>query len=49
MLKDKIIAEVTEPTDWCHPMRPVPKKESNDARLCVDLTRLNHLKKQYPA
>ena len=36
MLQDKIIAEVTEPTDWCHPMRPVPKKESNDARLCVD-------------
>ena len=41
MVKDKIIAEVAEPTDWCHPMRPVPKKESNDARLCVDLTRLN--------
>lgn len=41
MIKKKIIAEVTEPTDWCHAMLPAPKKDSKEVRVCVDLTQLN--------
>ena len=41
MLQKNIIKEVTGPTDWCHPMVPVAKKNSKEVRLCVDLTRLN--------
>ena len=36
-----IIKEVEKPTEWCHPMVVVPKKDSNDPRVCVDLTKLN--------
>ncbi|KAI4899215.1 hypothetical protein NFI96_005200 [Prochilodus magdalenae] len=35
-----IIAEVTEPTDWCSPMVPVIKKNGK-VRICVDLKKLN--------
>ena len=41
MVKKKIIKEVKEPTTWCHPMVPVPKRNSTEVRVCVDLTRLN--------
>ena len=41
MVEKNIIKEVTGPTDWCHPMLPVAKKNTNEVRLCVDLTRLN--------
>lgn len=40
MQANDIIAPITEPTDWCSPMVPVPKK-SGQVRICVDLTRLN--------
>lgn len=35
-----VIEEVKEPTEWCAPMVPVPKK-SGEVRICVDLKRLN--------
>ena len=35
-----IIKEVEKPTTWCRPMVVVPKKDSNDPRVCVDLTKL---------
>ena len=41
MVQKGIIKKVNEPTDWCHPMVPVAKKNSTEVRLCVDLTRLN--------
>ena len=40
MIQDDIIQEVTEPTEWCSPMVPVPKK-SGQVRICVDLKKLN--------
>lgn len=40
LLDKDIIEKVDYPTDWCHPIVPVPKKPSG-VRLCVDLTRLN--------
>ncbi len=40
MLRMGIIEEVSEPTDWCAPMVPVPKKNGK-VRICVDLKRLN--------
>ena len=33
-----IIKEVKKPTEWRHPMVVVPKKDSNDPRLCVNLS-----------
>ena len=36
----KVISKVTEPTEWCCGMVPVPKP-SGDVRICVDLTPLN--------
>lgn len=27
---------VTEPTEWCAPMVPVPKRDTGRARICVD-------------
>ena len=35
-----IIEKVTEPTDWCARMVPIPKK-SGEVRICVDLKCLN--------
>jgi hypothetical protein len=31
-----VIEKVTEPTEWCAPMVPTPKK-SGQVRICVDL------------
>ena len=36
-----IITPVTEPTEWCAPIVVTPKKESDDIRMCVDLSHLN--------
>ena len=50
MVAKEIIVEVTEPTQWCHPIVIQPKKDSDEIRLCVDLTRLNKYVKRatYP-
>lgn len=40
MEANNIIEAVTDPTEWCAPMVPVPKK-SGQARICVDLKKLN--------
>lgn len=40
MEANDIIEAMTEPTEWCAPMVPVPKK-SGQARICVDLKKLN--------
>ncbi len=43
-----VIKEVTEPTDWCHPIVLVEKPGSDKIRLCLDLTRLNKcVKREY--
>lgn len=49
LLERDIIVKVDHPTEWCHPIVPVPKK-SKGVRLCVDLTRLNRcvLRPTYP-
>ena len=51
MVEKEIITEVVEPTQWCHPIVIQPKKESEDIRLCVDLTKLNKYVKRatYPS
>ena len=36
-----IVAPVTEPTEWCAPIVVAPKKNSQEIRLCVDLSHLN--------
>lgn len=41
MLSLDIIDEVTEPTDWCAPMVPAPKRNKDEVRVCADLKRLN--------
>ena len=41
MVAKKIIEPVSKPTEWCHPIVPIAKKNSDDVRLCVDLTKLN--------
>ena len=41
MESKRIIKEVKEPTEWCHPIVPVAKKGTTDVRICVDLTKLN--------
>lgn len=48
MVAKNIIEVVTEPTSWCHPMVPVPKRNSSEVRVCVDLTRLNKYVKRGP-
>ena len=45
-MKDEgIIEEVTEPTEWCAPIVPVPKK-NGQVRICVDLKKLNEAVKR---
>ncbi|CAL9705828.1 unnamed protein product [Knipowitschia caucasica] len=46
MLELDIIEEVMEPTDWCAPMVPVEKKNSEKVRICVDLKRLKNAVKR---
>lgn len=41
MESNGIIEPVTQPTEWCAPMVPVLKKNTDKARICVDLKRLN--------
>ena len=41
-----IIAPVTEPTEWCAPIVVTPKKNSEDIRVCVDLSKLNRFVKR---
>ena len=43
MLEKDIIEKVPvgEPYHWCHPMVIVPKKDSSEPRITVDLTGLN--------
>ena len=36
-----IITPVTEPTEWCAPIVVTPKKDSEEIRMCVDLSHLN--------
>ena len=36
-----IITPVTYPTEWCAPIVVTPKKDSDNIRLCVDLSHLN--------
>ena len=36
-----IIAPVTALSQWCSPIVVVPKKSSDEVRLCVDFTQLN--------
>jgi hypothetical protein len=41
-----IIEPIHEATEWLHPIVVVPKKGTNDVRLCIDLHRLNkHVKR----
>ena len=38
MVRDGILIEISEPTDWCSPMVPVLKPNGN-VRICVDYKR----------
>ncbi|KAK6493915.1 hypothetical protein HHUSO_G330 [Huso huso] len=40
MIECGVIEEIKEPTEWCAPMVPVPKKNGS-VRICVDLKQLN--------
>ena len=41
-----IITPVTHPTEWCAPIVVTPKKDTDNIRLCVDLSRLNRYVKR---
>ena len=41
ILQMGVISRVDEPTPWCSPMVVVTPKPNGDARICVDLTKLN--------
>lgn len=48
MKKLGVITEVHHATDWCAPMVVVPKKNPNQVRICVDLSKLNKsVKRRY--
>ena len=36
-----VVSKVDEPTPWCSGMVAVPKANSDQVRICVDLTKLN--------
>ena len=40
MVRDGILKEISEPTDWCFPMVPVLKPSGN-VRICADYEKLN--------
>lgn len=42
LMHDKVIVPVDFPTDWCSPIVVVPKKNSEEIRLCCDYTKLNN-------
>ena len=44
-MKDEGIIEVTEPTEWCAPVAPVPKK-NGQVRICLDSKKVNEAVKQ---
>lgn len=46
MLSLDIIKEVAAPTDWCAPMVPAPKRNTDEVRVCVALKRLNKVVKR---
>ena len=37
----RVIFPVTQPTEWCAPIVVTPKKDSDNIRICVDLSHLN--------
>ena len=41
-----IITPVTHPTEWCAPIVVAPKKDSDNIRMCVDLSHLNRYVKR---
>ncbi|XP_065182117.1 uncharacterized protein K02A2.6-like [Sycon ciliatum] len=41
MVADGIIAPVSEPTEWCHPIVIAEKKGTAEVRMTVDFTKLN--------
>lgn len=45
MEENEVIEPVTDPTDWCAPMVPVPK-QNGSVRICVDLKKLNEAVKR---
>ena len=51
LVKQGIIAPVTEPTEWCAPIVVTPKKNSDKIRICVDLSKLNKYvrRERYPS
>ena len=43
-----VIAKHEEATPWCHPIVNVPKKITNELRICIDFTALNkHIQREY--
>uniref|UniRef100_A0A3B3XMK2 ribonuclease H n=1 Tax=Poecilia mexicana TaxID=48701 RepID=A0A3B3XMK2_9TELE len=41
MVNCGVIQPISDPTEWCAPMVPVPKKNKEQIRICVDLKELN--------
>ena len=41
LLLQEVIAPIAKPTEWCAPIVVTPKKNSDQIRMCVDLSRLN--------
>lgn len=41
MVNCVVIQPISDPTEWCAPMVPVPKKNKEQIRICVDLKELN--------
>jgi len=46
LIEQDIIEPVSGATDWLHPIVVVPKKNTTDIRMCVDLTKLNRYVKR---
>lgn len=46
LLEQGIISPVTVPTEWCAPIVVAPKKNSDQIRMCVDLSHLNKFVKR---